>query len=252
MNAAAVRNPLVLGALAAVIAIAAYWMLILSPKREEAAALGTEISSVQQQLVEAQSQLATFRKAKDSYKANYATVARLGKAVPEDDDVRSLVVQIDSAATRTKVDFRRIQIGSAAGAATTAAPADGATTPPPGATVGDAGFMTMPFTFDFEGKFFRLSEFMSELERFVALRNDRIDVTGRLLVLDSLSLKPSQDGFPSIDAEIGATSYLLPPTQGLTAGATAAGPAPVSAPATSGSSAGSAAASTTATVTGVK
>lgn len=236
MNAAAVRNPLVLGALAAVIAIAAYWMLILSPKREEAAALGTEISSVQQQLVEAQSQLATFRKAKDSYKANYATVARLGKAVPEDDDIRSLMVQVESAAEDTGVDFRTIQIGQTTGG-TAATPTDASSgqVPPPGATVGEAGFMTMPFSFKFRGKFFNLSKFMTQLERFVAVRNDALDVTGRLLVLESLTLEPGQEGFPNIDAQIGATTYLLPPTQGLTGGATPDAPAGASATSTEGS-----------------
>ena len=38
-------------------------------------------------------------------RANYATVVRLGKAVPADDDVRSLIVQLDSAAERSNVDF---------------------------------------------------------------------------------------------------------------------------------------------------
>jgi len=38
------------------------------------------------------------------------------------------------------------------------------------------------------------------------------------------------EGFPNIAAQITATSYLLPPTQGLTAGATATGPATAAAP----------------------
>ena len=244
------RNQILIAVVAAVAAVGAYWMLVLSPKRDEASKLGAQITTSEQELQAAQTQLAQFRAAKDSYKANYATVARLGKAVPEDDDVRSLVVQLDSAANATEVDFRTIQIGTSSGTSSST-PTAGAATPPPGASVGDAGFMTMPFTFDFKGKFFRLSDFMSQLERFVDVRNNRIDVTGRLLVLESLSLKPSQEGFPNIDAEIGATSYLLPPTQGLTAGATPAGPSATAAPASTGS-AGSAATSTTATVTGVK
>ena len=230
------RNQLIVGVLAALAVIAAYWMLVLSPKRDEASKLSTEISEVEKQLDEAEAQLTQYASAKNAYKANYATVARLGKAVPEDDDVRSLMVQLESAANRTDVDFRTIKIGDGSGgtAATPTASA-GAQTPPPGATVGEAGFMTMPFSFNFEGKFFSLSEFMSDLERFVSVRNDRIDVTGRLLVLDSLTLEPGPEGFPNIDASIGATSYLLPQTQGLTGGATPEGPAGASSTATTGS-----------------
>jgi hypothetical protein len=223
------RNQLIVGAIALVALVAAYWMLALSPKREEAARLGDEIAKVEQDLSQAQSQLAQYRVARDSYKSNYSTVARLGKAVPEEDDVRSLMVQLETAAERTKVDFRTIQIGDgAAGTAGAAPPAEGTAgagePTPPGATVGEAGFLTMPFAFKFEGKFLDLSSFMTNLERFVSVRNDNIDVTGRLLVLESLTLEPGEDGFPNIDANIGATSYLLPSTEGLTGGATPAGP----------------------------
>ena len=219
------RN-LIVGIAAAVLLIGAYWMLVLSPKREEAAKLATQVEQAERDVQAAQSQLVEYRSAKDSYQSNYATVARLGKAVPEDDDVRSLVVQIESAAHHTKVDFRSINVGGSSSAPTpSTAPVAGAAAPPPGATVGEAGFVTMPFSFDFTGKFFRLSDFVSRLERFVALRNAKLDVTGRLLLVESLALQPSGEGFPYVDAEIGATSYLLPQTQGVTGGATPSGPA---------------------------
>jgi hypothetical protein len=241
------RKQLLIGVVAMVAAIGAYWMLVLSPKREEAARLGDEVAKAEQQVQEAQAQLASYRQAKASYKANYATVARLGKAVPEDDDVRSLMVQLESAADRTEVDFRSILIGGGAAAAAPA-PAAGATPPPPGAVVGDAGFMTMPFSFSFKGEFLKLSKFMTSLERFVEVRNGRIGVTGRLLVLDSLTLEPGTEGFPKIAATIGATSYLLPPTEGLTGGATPEGPATASSPGTTSA----ALTPTTATVPGAK
>lgn len=230
------RNTILVGALAAVAVIAAYWMLLLSPKRDVAAKLRTDIDAQQTELQAAQAQLASYRKAKETYKANYATVARLGKAVPEDDDVRSLLVQLDAAANQTKVDFRSLRVGEGGGVASDGQAAAGVDAPPPGAVVGEAGFVTMPFSFDFHGKFFRLSNFMAHLEKFVALRNDRIDVTGRLLVLESLSLEPGAEGFPNISAKIGASSYLLPASQGLTAGATPAGPAATTPAATADSS----------------
>ena len=42
-------------------------------------------------------------------------MVRLGKAVPEDDDVRSLLVQIDAEAGGADVDFRTIQVGGSGG-----------------------------------------------------------------------------------------------------------------------------------------
>ena len=226
------RNSILLVAVAMVAAVAAYWMLALTPKREEAAKLSKAITTKQGELQAAEAELASYEKAKAGYKANYSLVARLGKAVPADDDVRSLLVQLNSAAGRSKVDFRTIQIGGSGAAAPAPAPgpADAskdpsAPTPAPGSTpVGSAGFSAMPFTFSFKGSFVNLGGFFQRLDRFVAVNQQRLDVTGRLMLLNNISLAPDTTGFPNIRASIGATTYMLPATQGLTAGAGPQGP----------------------------
>jgi hypothetical protein len=149
--------------------------------------------------------------------------------VPADDDVRSLVVQLDAAAKRSSVDFATIEVGGGSGAAapsgTPTAPAAGEKTVPGATPVGPAGFSSMPFNLTFRGHFEDLEQFLARVERFVTLREDRIAVTGRLLRLDQITLQPDSTGFPQIRAQIGATSYLVPATQGLTAGASPQGPA---------------------------
>jgi len=252
------RNSLLLVAVAAVAAVAAYWMLALTPKREEAAKLSTSIAAKQGELKAAEAELATYEKAKAGYRANYALVARLGKAVPADDDVRSLLVQINAAAGKSKVDFRTIQVGGGPGAAAPAPPpaatdtkqgaqAPTAVAPPGSAPVGTAGFAQMPFQFSFKGSFFKLGDFFQRLDRFVAVSQRRLDVTGRLMVLNNISLAPDTTGFPNIRASIGATTFLLPATEGLTAGATPQGPgtATGSTPAAPGASATPAPSTTT-------
>ena len=113
----------------------------------------------------------------------------------------------------------------------------------------------MPFAFRFQGSFFELGKFFNRLDKFVAVRNRGLDVTGRLLLLNSITLTPdATKGFPMLSADVSANSYLLPPTEGLTAGATAAGPAgsgTAAAPAASATPAPSSpATTTTATITG--
>jgi hypothetical protein len=254
------RNSLLIAAVAVVAVVGAYWMLVLSPKREEAAAIDKQITEKQTALAQAEAEVADYESARQNYRANYSLVARLGKAVPVDDDVRSLMVQINAAAHHAGVDFRTIDVGGGAvapstapttgagaakGAAAPAAPA----APPPGATtVGSAGFSTMPFSFGFKGSFFELGKFFNRIDKFVAVRNGGLDVTGRLLLLNSITLTPdTQKGFPLLSADVSANSYLLPPTEGLTAGATVSGPAPAgtAAPAASPTPAPSASATTT-------
>jgi hypothetical protein len=235
-------------------AMAAFWFLALSPKREEAASLQTQIDAKLGELSIAEKTLGGYEKARENYASNYATVVRLGKAVPEDDDVRSLLVQLDAAAGGTGVDFRTIQVGGEGGSSSAAAATGAAGSPPPGAvSVGTAGFSAMPFTFSFRGTFTNLSQFFNRMERFVTTRNERMNVTGRLLRLESIDLQVDQSGFPEIRAQIGASSYLVPATQGLTAGATPQGPAATTpaAGATPAPAGGPAVPTSPATVTGV-
>jgi Tfp pilus assembly protein PilO len=100
---------------------------------------------------------------------------------------------------------------SATPATSTPAPATqaAAATLPPGAAVGSAGFPTMPFSFVFNGSFFDMEDFFNEVQHFVRVNGDRIDVRGRLLSIDSFSLVAGPTGFPSVKSSINATAYLL-------------------------------------------
>ena len=202
------RNSMLIAVVAVVAVIGAYWMLVLSPQREEAVKLDGQITKQQSALATAEADVATYEAAQKHYKANYSMVARLGKAVPADDDVRSLLVQVNAAAKRAGVDFRTINISGSGGAPTTgpAAAPKSTTPPPPGAsTVGTAGFSTMPFAFRFQGSFFELGKFFNRLDKFVAVRNRGLAVTGRLLLLNSITLTPdATKGFPMLSADVSA------------------------------------------------
>ena len=215
------QSRILLTGVAAVAAAAAFFFLVLSPKREEIAKLDQQVTAKKAELATNQQLVSDYESAKIGYRTAYASVVRLGKAVPVDDDVRSLLVQIEKAADRSGVNFA--SISSSGGGAGTPAPAGDGAKLPPGATVGAAGFPVMPFSFSFDGSFFRLSGFFRQLEKFVSVNNSRVNVTGRLLTLDSLSLAPTE--FPKITAQVKASSYLVSPMQGLTAGATPQGPA---------------------------
>ena len=238
-------------ALLGVVAIAAFYFLVLAPKREETAKLDTQIAKEESAAQQAEALAEQYEAAKVNYKANYAMVARLGKAVPADDDVRSLLVQIDAAAKKAKVNFRSLNVPST-GAIAAEPPAGDGSSPAPGSVpVGSAGFSAMPFKFAFSGSYFQLSDFFTRLERFVTVQNDKIDVTGRLMLLGSITVTPDSDQVGKLQAEIGAATYIVPPTEGVTAGATPAAPsgaATASAPA----DAGAAAPTTPATITGVR
>lgn len=259
------RDRIVVMVLVAVALVAGYWFLLLAPKRQEAAALGDKLTTQTQRLQQAQGAIASGLAARRSYGQNYASVARLGEAVPTDDNVPSLVYQVDAAARAAHVDFRAVKLSQSASASTstastassassasakTSAPATQSATAtlPPGASVGPAGFPTMPFSFTFDGSFFHMDDFLRRLDSFVRATNQHVAVGGRLLTVNGFSLGAGRRGFPFVKASVSATAYLLPANEGLTAGATPTAPGSTAAAArVAGGSGGPAAPPATAT-----
>jgi type II secretory pathway pseudopilin PulG len=231
------RDRIVLMVICAVAVLVAPWILVIQPKRNQAAKLQKQISAEQSQLNTARSELASTNAARSAFAKSYTTMVRLGEAVPTDDNTPSLIYQLQGAAKAANVDFQGLMFnagsggaGSAASAPSSAASASssqsGGPSLPPGATVGPAGFPIEPFTFTFQGNFFHLADFFGRVQKFVVANNQHISVSGRLMTLDAITLGPASSGFPQMTATINATTYLLPASQGLTNGATPAGPAP--------------------------
>lgn len=190
------RLQIVLGVALTVAAVAAAWMFLVAPKREDAAALGAQLSTARARLVDANARAATAAQARATYARDYATVARLGKAVPVNADVPSLVFQLETAARRAKVDFRAVT------ASDPAAPAPGTSAAKSG------GIQSAPFTFKFVGNYFGLRRLLAEIDRFSRVRGTRVAVSGRLLTIDGMTINPSSKGLPSIQSTVTARAYV--------------------------------------------
>jgi Tfp pilus assembly protein PilO len=122
-------------ALVPIIVLAAYWFLLLAPKREEATTAKTELAEQQDRLASARAVASQASGDKTSFAADYGEIVRLGKAIPSRVDMPSLLVQLDRAARGTGIQFTKITTGdrqTVAAAAPAAAP--GATPAAPGTT----------------------------------------------------------------------------------------------------------------------
>jgi Tfp pilus assembly protein PilO len=216
---------LVIGGLAV---LAAFWFLAIKPKRAEVQTLTGQIATQQSRLATAQATVSSGLAAKAAYPKDYAAVAQLGKALPADDDLPSLLYQLDAESQGKHIDFASITRGaSATGTGSSSAPdatgaaATGASSLPPGATVGTAGLATLPFSFTFTGSFFDLQKFIQGVQDFVRPEGQGIAVRGRLLTIEGVSLVPGTKGLGRLDAKIAATAYLAPSTTpGATTGTT--------------------------------
>ena len=227
------RDRLVIVIVALVAAIAASWLLVVSPKRDQSAKLGTKVASEQQALNTARAQLAQNAVASKQYASNYAALARLGEAVPASDDIPSLIVQLQSAADGARVNFQSLQNGG--GSATSAT---GSTPAPATGTGAAAASAAAPeqLSFTFSGSYFQLSNFFNKVQHFVTPSGSGVQVKGRLISLNSVNMTPAASGFPQITAQITATIYTESAPAEAAGAATGTSPAASSSASTSGSS----------------
>jgi hypothetical protein len=234
------RDQYLLAGVSVLLAVAAFWILALHPKL-------SDLSSSKQDLAKAQSDYATsrqealeFAQARLQFPHSYATMAKLGKAVPANTDQASLVFQLNQAAEAAGVRFGSVNLSSSQSSSAPASdsasqsedmlgsvPAEAAATAsaPAGATTGNANLRVMHYDLKFNGDFFRLEDLVRNVKRLAWTRHSDLQISGRLLTIDAVTFDTNGK-----KVSMSVTAYLLPATEGLFAGATPAGPANPAAP----------------------
>jgi hypothetical protein len=94
-----------------VVILFCYWFLLFAPKRHEAGRLAGEVSKQEQKRDRLNAEVQRLKTARKSFATDYATVVRLGKAIPNTVDMPSLIVQLQKAASGTGINFDRIHAG---------------------------------------------------------------------------------------------------------------------------------------------
>lgn len=237
------RDRLMLVGMVALLALLGAWFLAVAPERERASKVSAEVETARQQLATAETQADDASNARARYSSAYASLVSLGQAVPAEPETPALIYMLDRASHRRDVQFSSIVNGttSSGGTSTTST----AATPATANT--SAGFAQQPFTFVFEGSFVDLYKLLDQLEGFtVQTTAGTLNVKGRLLTIDGVSLVPggegqnssgaSKPGSRQLSGSITATAYVLPTGQSALAGATSAGPGGTSAAASATSS----------------
>ncbi len=227
------RDRIVVMAIVALGILAGVWFMAVAPKREQAAKLASEVSAAQGQLASAESQVAGASAAQARYQGAYASIVRLGKAVPASQEVPALIYQLAQATDQKNVEFASITTTVSGAGATGSSSASSSSS-----TAVGAGFEQMPFTFTFNGGFNNLYSLFQQLDGFTTRgAAGALSVSGRLLTIQSVKLAPAGNGSGTsagasgatggseqLSGTITATAYVLPAGQSLTGGATPTGP----------------------------
>lgn len=272
---------MLLGFLSAVLVIG-FWMFVLSPARKAATEAEAELSTARTSLAAAQAKLTAGRAAQQAFRRDRTTIVKLGRTVPETDDIPTLLTQLQALAKREHVMFNSYEIQTTAAASATGASASATSTTvtqtgaakeadaddstdavaplyPPGSVEIAGGLGRTPIKIVLKGGYFELERYLRAVQRFAVLSAKEKSTKGRLLIVDGFTYKPTENVVTSLrltkgelksgktktflEAELGASVYFAPPLE-LPSAASAA---------TAGSSAATPASSTgtpTTTATG--
>jgi Tfp pilus assembly protein PilO len=130
---------IVLGVVMAVVLVG-FYLTVLAPKRNQASQLGKDVDALKAQVAQ-QEQTAQFgEQARNDFPLYYGRLVVLGKAVPDQADTSSLMVELSAISRRTGVSFGGITLNTDAGTsgATSTPPPSGGSTAPSTGTSGSS------------------------------------------------------------------------------------------------------------------
>jgi Tfp pilus assembly protein PilO len=171
-------------ALALVVVVAVAYFMLIRPQRAESARLDEEIAALEPKVDAA---LAASQGGEAQAAVRVAEVFELAKAIPGEEDMAGIILELDSVAAAAGTRFLSIT---------------------PGAPAEKDGYEAIPISLTFEGSYYDLTDFLFRLRNLVAVRDGDLAVKGRLFTLDSLDLHGAPEGFPQIEAALTISAYV--------------------------------------------
>jgi type IV pilus assembly protein PilOP len=160
------------------------WFVLVSPQRSRAASLDVEIVQVEQQISESR---AAQLQSSGAQPIRSADLFRLTKAMPADNDIAGVMLELSRVAAETGIVFESIKPQATSAAGTNRA---------------------QSIDLIFTGNFYSLSDFLYRLRNLVSVQKGRLLANGRLFAVEKLAFSESPAGFPSIRAFLTVSAFL--------------------------------------------
>jgi type IV pilus assembly protein PilO len=184
-----------------VVAAVGYFFLV-KPKQDEAGRTSDEIAELETQIAVAQAAARAPAKGQDET-IRVADVFRVTKAMPDEDDMPGIILELNAVAAASGIEFVSIT---------------------PQAAAVRTGYTALPINLSFEGNYYDLTDFLFRIRNLVTVRDGKLEANGRLFTLDSLSMEEGPGGFPEIAASLTLTAYYFSTTPPAAAPAAPAAP----------------------------
>ena len=160
------------------------WFVLVSPQRSRATAIDAELVLVEQQISESR---AAQLQSSGAEPIRSADLFRLTKAMPSDNDIAGVMLELSRVAAETGIVFEAIK---------------------PQATTAAGSNRAQLIDLIFTGNFYSLSDFLYRLRNLVTVQKGRLLANGRLFAVEKLAFAESPSGFPSIRAFLTVSAFL--------------------------------------------
>ncbi|HXK13983.1 MAG TPA: hypothetical protein VNH45_05565 [Gaiellaceae bacterium] len=188
------------GAIAFLLLIFAYggYSMVVAPQGVKAAKLQKQADSVQFQIYKRQAEI---KKGLHPPTIETADLFKLARAMPDRTDMPGIILTLSDLARSAGIKFDLIE-------------------PVTGGPLLSGSYETDRIHLLFNGDFYGLSDFLYRLRSLVAVHDGKLDASGRLFNVDTLTFNVLADKFPKISAELFVNAYVY----GSTAPPVAAAP----------------------------
>lgn len=186
------RDIAILAGLGVVVLIVAWWFLVISPKRDEAASLDSQYQTEKQKYDTNYARVQKIDDERTAAKQAAGDLLKLNKLIPVDSQVPSLIVELQASANDAGIKFMKIV--------------------PETPIAGKQGATVVPITLEFQGQYYDVNDFLYRVENYARMEGNDISVSGRLINVVTLDLgQPQLGDFPDVLVKMGANAYMTSP-----------------------------------------
>jgi type IV pilus assembly protein PilO len=198
------RTAIALGVLAALLLTVLWWVLLMSPRRDEIAAVEQQVLDIQAQQTTVQQQIVALQEVRATAPEIEADLVAVETVLPSSAALPSAIRQLAQAADDSGVTLTAVVPGRPVAAAT----ADPA-----------SGLAEITIAVTLEGSYYQLVDFLRRVEDPT--------ITPRAILWDNMGVTiPPDPGYPTLAVTLTGRAFaVLPPLPGAPAPETAAPPA---------------------------
>jgi Tfp pilus assembly protein PilO len=181
------RERLIACVVVALVAVAAVWIVVVSPERSKSSNLASEIATARSTVSSEQGQLLGDEQSRLKYVGELRAVKLLETAVPLDDEVPQLIRLINRLELGHRIRWTTTSLSAGAAAA--------------------GGLTAVNWSFAFTSSYANLQSFLTAIDALTATDGTNVMTKGRLFTVNSIGLSPSG---AAVQATVNMTVYQQP------------------------------------------